>query len=360
MTENERKKLYQLMSSKKYRILIHCLAVILGVSPPFFLIYYNIDAQASKVVLTLLISLMAISLYLVNVGYLIPKLLQKERYLPYFLSLIALTGIYVVVFKTITPSDLRRVRLVLDESRPISMPAFPIPPIIPFLLMMLIGTTLEMLLAYESRGKQIEKTQTEKVKAELSFLKSQINPHFFFNTLNSIYALAAIDSHNTQRAILLLSNLMRYLLYESNVDKVPLNKEIQFLNDFIGLQKLRTSPKNGKHVDFARTGNTGDFNIEPLLLMPFVENAFKHSHSYDKQSYIEISIAVENNKTMKFKCSNSIGEQKEQIEKSSGIGLENVKRRLELIYPKGHHLDIRKNSRTFDVTLTLNNEVYSS
>ena len=347
------------MSRKKYRILIHFLAVVLGVTPPFFLLL-NSESGLKVAIALLTISFVSIPIYALNIGCLIPKFLKREKYLQYFLILTALLAIYVVIFKMVIPFDMRSIQVTRLQGEPIRLPGFPVPPIIPFLLMLLIGTTLEMLLAYENRGKQIEKTQTEKVKAELSFLKSQINPHFFFNTLNSIYALATIDSYNTQRAILLLSNLMRYLLYESNVDRVSLNKEIQFLNDFIGLQQLRTSKKNGKHIDFEYTGNTSDFKIEPLLLVPFVENAFKHSHSYGKQTGIEISIAVENDKTMKFKCSNSIGEQKEQIEKSSGIGLENVKRRLELIYPKGHHLDIQKNSKTFDVTLTLNNEVYSS
>lgn len=267
--------------------------------------------------------------------------------------------IYIIIFKITIPFDLRRIQVVRLEGEPISLPGFPIPPMIPFTLMMLIGTTLEMLLAYENRGKLIEKTQTEKVKAELSFLKSQINPHFFFNTLNSIYALAAIDSYNTQRAILLLSNLMRYLLYESNVDKVSLTKEIQFIHDFIGLQKLRGSMKHERNVDFSYEGNIEKYEIEPLLLVPFVENAFKHSHSYDKRTSIVISISVKKSKIMIFKCSNCIGEQKEQIEENSGIGLENVKRRLALIYPNAYNLSVVKSSNTFDVILTINNEVHS-
>lgn len=347
------------MSTKQYQILIHGLAIVLGVTPPFFLLLIS-DFGVKSALALVAISLASIPLYIVNVRYLIPKLLQRGKYTQYFLALLALIVIYASIFKISIPFDMRNIQLTPREGPPISLPAFPIPPIIPFMLMMLIGTTLEMLLAYEGRGKQIEKTQTEKVKAELSFLKSQINPHFFFNTLNSIYALASVDTYNTQRAILLLSNLMRYLLYESNVDKVSLNKEIHFLNDFIGLQKLRTSEKNGKLINFSYTGNTRGFKIEPLLLMPFVENAFKHSHSYDKQSTIDISIAVENDKKMIFNCSNSIGEQKEQIERSSGIGLENVKRRLAIIYPEYHNLDINKSNATFNVNLTINNEVYSS
>lgn len=346
------------MSRKIYRILIHCFAITLGIFPPFFLIF-NSDFKTQSAVALILISLSSIPLYLSNIFYLVPKLLKRQRYITYLVTILSFVFIYAYLFNVMSPFNLREIFVTVDNGRPIPLPVFPVPPMIPFLLMILMGTTAEMLLAYESRGKQIEKTQTEKVLAELSFLKSQINPHFFFNTLNSIYALAAIDSYNTQRAILLLSNLMRYLLYESNVDKVSLNKEIQFLHDFIGLQELRVSKKNGKRIDFSHSGNIDSFKIEPLLLMPFVENAFKHSHSYDKQTDIEISIAVENNRNMTFKCLNSIGEQKEQIEKNSGIGLENVKRRLELIYPDSHVLDIKDHNNTFDVTLTINNEMYS-
>ncbi|MEM6525420.1 MAG: sensor histidine kinase [Bacteroidota bacterium] len=346
------------MSRKQYRILIHILAVVLGFTPPFFLLL-NSDFGSNSIFGVFIICLASLPLYILNIKYLIPKLLKRGKHLQYFLALMVTMIVYISVFKITIPFDLRRIQVVRLEGEPISLPGFPIPPMIPFTLMMLIGTTLEMLLAYENRGKQIEKTLTEKVRAELSFLKSQINPHFFFNTLNSIYALAAIDSYDTQRAILLLSNLMRYLLYESDVDKVSLNKEIQFINDFIGLQKLRGSEKNCKRIDFSFTGNTEEYKIEPLLLVPFVENAFKHSHSYDKQTLIEITISVELDETMIFKCSNSIGEHKEQMEENSGIGLENVKRRLALIYPKTHDLSIVKSLNTFDVTLIINNEVHS-
>ena len=221
------------MSRGQYRILIHGLAILAGIFPPLFLMY-NMGGESNHMLSRLLISITTIPLYLINIKYLIPFFLQKQKYLIYCIALIGLIVVNGLIFNVISPFNFRQISVTLADGDPISLPSFPIPPVIPFLLMLLIGTTLEMLLAYEQRGKQIEKTQIEKVSAELSFLKSQINPHFFFNTLNSIYALAAIDSYNTQRAILLLSNLMRYLLYESNVDQVLIKKEIQFLKDFIG------------------------------------------------------------------------------------------------------------------------------
>ncbi|MEM6844073.1 MAG: histidine kinase [Bacteroidota bacterium] len=236
----------------------------------------------------------------------------------------------------------------------IEIPMKAIPPVISFFFMTLtLGTTFEMLMDWERRGKIIEKTEKEKLSAELSFLKTQINPHFFFNTLNSIYALAATDTQSTQQAILILSNLMRYILYESNVSKIALSKEVQFLKNYIDLQQLRYTKSSSKKVEFEYHGNLNEFNIEPLLLVTFVENAFKHSHSYDRETLIRVVLEACQDEELVFKVSNTVGDFSEQMEKESGIGLENVKRRLDLLYPDKHQLAIDRINGYYNVVLTL-------
>lgn len=243
--------------------------------------------------------------------------------------------------------------LILDANHSQKIPSFLIPPIMPFLFFMFMGTCFEIFWEWEERGKLIKKAEREKLAAELSFLKSQINPHFFFNTLNSIYALAKTDPNKTQQAVLLLSSLMRYVLYESNVERISLAKEVEFLHHFIDLHKLRHVRANNKSIRFKHNCNGTQFEIEPLLLVPFVENAFKHSHSYYMKSEICISIQVDSGQKLVFMVSNSIGEFGNEIEKNSGLGLENIKKRLELLYPDKHELLIKKSQHTFFIILTL-------
>lgn len=341
--------------STKYSWLFHFLVLFVLLALPLTAVVER-NLQAHQVARMVVFPISIVPLYLINVILLIPRYLKKRKYWQYAVGIVLLMLIHYLIFLAINPIRSISFLLHLESDRFIEMPVrsgLP-PPMIPFVLLMLtLGTSFEMLLDWERRGKVIEKTEKEKLSAELSFLKSQINPHFLFNTLNGIYAMAATDSYNTQRAVLLLSNLMRYILYESNVEKISLTKEVQFLNDFIDLNKLRYSRTNNKEVEFKYNGGIVDFDIEPLLLVPFVENAFKHSHSYDRKTRIEVSIHQEKEDELIFRVSNSVGDYSENIEKDSGIGLENVKRRLHLLYPDKHKLKIGQQNGTYNVTLTL-------
>ncbi len=336
--------------------MFHCL-ILLGILVPPIIFINSLDIGLERSARMITISAGLEPFYIVNILYLVPTFLKKRKYLRYLLGLFAIILLYYITFRVMNPMGNPLVTFMVDGTRAIEMPqnAFPpFPPFLPFFFLVLsVGTGFELLMDWEKRGKLIEKAEKEKLSAELSFLKTQINPHFFFNTLNSIYALAATDSYNTQRAVLLLSNLMRYVLYESNVDRIALSKEIQFLNDFIDLQKLRFSKENGRVVQMEQVGDISEFKIEPLLLVPFVENAFKHSHSYSKKGLINVHIEAEKDKKLIFSISNSIGEHTDQLEKNSGIGLENAKRRLELLYPDRHRLNIGKSDCLFQVELEL-------
>jgi len=197
--------------------------------------------------------------------------------------------------------------------------------------------------------KELEK---EKLNSELAFLKNQVSPHFFFNTLNNIYALIEVNSNNAQEAVLKLSKLMRYLLYESEQGETQLDSEIDFMNHYIDLMKLRLSPKVDLQVDLP-TENTNK-KVPPLLFIPFIENAFKHGISYREKSLIHISLKMDDDKIV-FSCNNSLGKPSEEkpVENHSGIGLENVKKRLNLLFPAKHKLNIDQTNNEYIVYLEI-------
>ena len=200
----------------------------------------------------------------------------------------------------------------------------------------------------EKLQKELEK---EKLNSELAFLKNQISPHFFFNTLNNIYSLISINAEDSQKAVLRLSKLMRYLLYDSEHGNTKLSNEIDFMNNYVDLMKLRMSSKISLEVSFPEKYK--DINIPPLLFIPFIENAFKHGISYREKSFIEISMTTEK-ESIKFRCANSLVKIREENETGHyGIGLENVIKRLNLLFPGKHELKINKTDTEFEVLLQI-------
>ncbi len=192
------------------------------------------------------------------------------------------------------------------------------------------------------------KLKEEVVKAELSFLKSQINPHFLYNTLNYVYSLAIPVSDKLADAVLRLSDLMRYTLNDSPDGKVSLDKEVEYLESYVALFKMRFEPKF--YVDFVTEGIT-DQKIASLILIPFVENAFKHGVVNDENQPVRIKLKIQG-KRLSFEVSNKISHA--QKDHSSGVGMVNIHRRLDLIYPEKHELLISNNGNTYKSTLILN------
>jgi LytS/YehU family sensor histidine kinase len=196
-----------------------------------------------------------------------------------------------------------------------------------------------------------QELETEKLTSELGFLKSQINPHFLFNTLNNICSLARKKSDETEPALLKLSEIMRYMIHDSLEDKVLLSKEIEYLHNYIELHLLRLSGK--VRVEFSIIGDPASRMIEPLLLIPFVENAFKHGVSYQEDPPITILIRIVDD-MIQFQVENRIfGSTDGALPEESGIGLRNVRRRLDLLYPGKHELKIVEEEKTFRVDLTI-------
>jgi two-component system, LytTR family, sensor histidine kinase AlgZ len=201
----------------------------------------------------------------------------------------------------------------------------------------------------EAKKKEIE---NEKLIAELRFLKAQINPHFLFNTLNNLYSLAFINSPNTTVVIDKLSQMMRYMIYDSNHPKVSLNKEVDYMQNYISLEKLRLN--NEVPISFKIIGNTEGVQIVPLILITFLENAFKHGISNNaKDAWINITLEV-SGKACVYTVENSkLIAQDEKTKEKSGIGLQNVQRRLELSYPNQFDLEVEDNEKHYLVQLNL-------
>jgi len=207
---------------------------------------------------------------------------------------------------------------------------------------------MEKLKQNEKKQKELEK---EKLNSELAFLKNQVSPHFFFNTLNNIYSLIGIDGPTAQDSVLKLSKLMRYLLYESEHGETQMSHEIDFMNNYIDLMKLRLSPRVELLIDFPN--EFSDFTIPPLLFVPFVENAFKHGVSHRDRSFIHLRMTIDNDQ-INFVSENSIGKSSQPGDmQHSGIGLENVKKRLHLLFPDTHELTIEQNETVFRIILSI-------
>lgn len=195
-------------------------------------------------------------------------------------------------------------------------------------------------------------TEKEKISSELSFLKSQINPHFFFNTLHTIYALSDSNSGAAKDAIYTLSQMMRYVIYDTKNNFTSLEKEIKFIEDYIKLMRLRLS--DDVQIIFEKESSMKNYEVAPMLLLPFIENAFKHGISTIHPSYVFIDIREVEQK-IQVEIRNSLFEARAHLEESNGIGLVNTKRRLDLLYPGKYTLNVDNNeiTREYAVTLTL-------
>jgi LytS/YehU family sensor histidine kinase len=216
-------------------------------------------------------------------------------------------------------------------------------------LLFAVGASVKLVTEWYKNEKVKALIETQKINTELSFLKTQLNPHFLFNSLNSIYSLANKKSDATTDAIVTLSELMRYMLYETDKEYVLLKKEIEYIKNYISLQNLRLKDSSG--VRFNVHGNLEHY-IEPLLLISFIENAFKYGTDYTGKTNINIQISIEeNNLILNIKNYISV---KEKQKNNSGIGLQNVKSRLNLLYPSAHVLTINQSENEYSVELVLN------
>lgn len=302
-----------------------------------------------------------ISVFYLNYFVFIPNLLSKRKIWDYVLSLV---GILVLAFFFIYLTELpfydslpfpdfdnieNSGYLVIPPPNPVTLS---LGIVLLSIVSLAVSTGIRGTHEWFKQENQIKEIENKKLIAELSYLKAQMNPHFFFNTLNGIYALARQKSDKTPEVIMMLSILMRYVIYDANAPRVPLKKEVAHIRNFIDLQKMRLSEI--VRIDYKVTGNTKDILIEPLLFTALVENAFKHGIDYTKESTIRVLLEIQD-KELHFFVSNPMVIKKRNIgaELDKGIGLDNIKKRLQLLYPGRHKLTIVEKDSIYSVELKI-------
>lgn len=218
-----------------------------------------------------------------------------------------------------------------------------------FMLIILASLGLKLLSQWSRAEKRAAEVENERLRTELSMLLTQINPHFLFNSLNTVYSLSIKKSDAAPEAVLKLSHLFRYVIEDGSNERVTLEQEVSYLDNYIDMQKLRVTPNTPIRFDI--TGNPATVSVAPLLFLPLVENAFKYGISNSEPSGIDIKLDCSPDKVV-FKVTNRKFET--QGKRSTGIGLNNVRRRLQLLYPDKHSLEINETIELYSVTLTIN------
>ncbi len=284
-----------------------------------------------------------------NLYYLIPNYLSQKTILTYT-GLLLLTSMILTPIKTIA-------LYFLYTGEPMHQEYFAFRWHEIFMALFLVGavSTLAKILSdwlrHERDRKELE---TQTMQSELRFLKSQINPHFLFNTLNSLYALTLKKSDSAPEVVIKLSEMMRYMLYECNERRVPLRKEVQYIQNYLALERLRQG-QNSK-IEFELKGVINEQQIAPLMFTPFLENSFKHGlNNQLAHGYVRIRLDVEKQK-VQLQIENSKPPMKpvmNHAKPSGGIGLVNVRRRLDLIYPDRYNLQVHDKPNTYTVNLEL-------
>ena len=279
-----------------------------------------------------------------NYSLLVPHLLLKKKKIPYLLTVVVLLMIVYLVISNVFVFDLYDSRNLLDK-RPSKFI------IIIFFnaVIIIIGTIIRVYEQWIENDRIKTEIEVQKNKTELEALKNQLNPHFLFNSLNSIYSLTVKKSNDAPEAVIMLSELMRYMLYKANDNKVLLKDELQYIENYIKLQRIRIA-KN-ENVKMNIRGAITTQKISPLLFISYIENAFKYGTDFKGNTEVEIDIGVKEDE-LQFKCINIIGSVAKDQE-NSGIGMQNTKNRLELLYPGKHWLTTVEKDNKFIVDLKL-------
>lgn len=293
--------------------------------------------------------------FYLNYCFFVPKLLLQKKIYVYIATLIAFSIAFVYILGFLhfkesvsTSSGIHKDSSFLNPNdSSFIFDNFFLPETLLFLIIAL-GTSVRLGVEWYKVEKQKALIEVQKVNSELSFLKTQLNPHFLFNSLNSIYSLAHKQSKDTTNAIVILSELMRYMIYEATEELVPLQKEVEYIKNYISLQLLRLKDSSGIKVNIH--GNL-NYKIEPLLLISFIENAFKYGTDFQGNTIITIKIGVEED-ILNLHVYNVCFSQKPK-DKNSGIGLENIKNRLNLLYKNNYSLEINSHKKSYEVNLTL-------
>ena len=293
--------------------------------------------------------------FYVNAFWLIPKCLKKKRWVVYIFAVLLLC-LVIEVFKSI-------VVCIQEYETPLSVDFYSkfsatffdeFSLLTPFLIYLGVSFAYRFTKDWIVNIGLVERLKAEKVSAELAFLKSQVDPHFLFNTLNSLYGLALEEnSDKTAEGITKLGTLMRYNLHDSQAEFISLEKELDYIDKYIALQKLRLTERNT--ISFQTEINKEDINtlkIVPMLLIPFIENAFKHGLSPSEETFVDIKISSDEEKLI-LKVNNSLPQTNRRMEES-GVGFKNAEDRLNLLYPNAHKLFAEEQTGVYVLHLEIN------
>jgi two-component system LytT family sensor kinase len=348
--------------SKTFRIVLHVAGWFLFFS---LILAFSFSSPGDGITITripaapfLIFCFTFLFLFYLNNDILIPKLYLHQKYLPYFAIILLL--FLLVYFER--PFD-----SLINHTRPTGNPPPHLPPrpgppepgrgrprldivsIVLFVMTWSFSSALQIIRQWRSTEARAIRAEADKVNAELSVLKAQINPHFLFNTLNNIYSMAVSKSDHTPTAIMKLSNILRYVTDEVSQDFVPLRKEMDCAADYIDLQRMRLTDRIV--IDYSVTGQLQGKQVAPLILMSFIENIFKYGISSHEPSVITIHLNAEDDKII-FYCRNRIFNADSGIERT-GIGIANARQRLQHLYPDRHELTITNDGQHHTVALTL-------
>ncbi|WP_158797968.1 sensor histidine kinase [Pedobacter sp. L105] len=330
--------------SPRYRIFRHLSLIVLLVAA-----FYNGNVEFTEPVNTyakIAMFSMLLSLFYINMYLLVPRLLFRDNYLGYFLWII---GWFVLVQTLVSKiKEFMFFHIKTVYARPHDGPnlfAFS------FIFMILFGASaaVKLFQRWIVDSQRINDLETATIQSELEHLKKQINPHFLFNMLNNANVLTQIDPVRASQVLIKLSDLLRYQLYDSVQSNVFLTSDIQFLEDFLNLEKIR---RDNFDFTICKDGALEGVEIAPLLFITFVENAIKHNIDAEEPSFVDVFFFVVDGE-LHFRCINSIPRIKVAQNGGGGLGLANVKRRLELIYPNRYQLIITDDAKTFDVHLKI-------
>ena len=329
------------MSHKKINIYVNAVQILFGLSVflmfcvAFFLLAgKNVGSMGPIVAMTARSAVLPVIIYLLNYCLLVPRLFFRERKLCFFISdviIVLLAALLPFVFMQKPQAE--EIEQLNQQLKEFSLTGLffgaAIIRIMLYSFMIALAVGMRYIIRWYDEREKLEEERRRNAEAELNWLKNQLNPHFLFNTLNNITSLVQIDADKAQDSIAQLSDLLRYALYESNNQQVKVADEVEFLGNYISLMSLRCSDKTVVEMRFDEFDSS--LKISPLLFISLVENAFKHGTSARHNAFVKIDMGMDG-ADLVFSCENSLIPKETKDYSGSGVGIENLRRRLELLY----------------------------
>lgn len=346
----------ELLKYKKLKILAHIVLWIISVIFLSFLFhFYGESYSVSLFIKSFVINFVFAIIVYINLYFLLPLFLKTKKYIYYIFWLVFFLTALSIILQFLFIFPLKGVfsgnNYQVDFNPNLHSAYF-----FSALFYVIVTTFFKLIkdwISFQDVNLRLAKIEQQKLEAELATLKSQLNPHFLFNSLNNIYSLSLTKSEKVPVLILKLADLMRHIIYDSKENYIGIEKELEFVNNFIELQRIRTSEKTT--IKFEIIGQIPSAKIAPLLFEPFIDNAFKHGlPGNEANDYIEITFKFIPEKKLFFHIKNNFNDSFSKKQNKTGIGLENVKQRLKLLYqPEEFKLEIHKSMNIFSVELEL-------